>query len=110
MDTQRLKKVERLSLKLISDYFLEQIKDIEEDFGLINILGVRLSPDLSYLDIYVSSFKNWDILCKTLAKYAPELTWKLHRTLTLRKLPKLRFRYDSSWEKSQKILDTINSL
>lgn len=110
MNKDRLERLESISKQLIWEFLLEDIKEIEEDFQLINISWVKISSDISYLDVFVSSFKNSDKLTKTLAKYAPELTRKLHKKLTIRKLPKIRFRYDESWKISEGILNTINNL
>jgi ribosome-binding factor A len=102
--------LESIVKQLVSGFLLEEIREIEEDFWLINVSGVKISSDISYLDIYISSFKNSDTLAKTLAPYAPEITRKLHKSLPLRKLPKIRFRYDDSWEIGGKIIEKINSL
>lgn len=110
MNQERIKKLESVASNLISQFLIEDIKEIENDFGIISISKIRISSDVSYLDIYVSSFKNSEILTKTLAEYAPELTRKLHKQLTLRKLPRIRFRYDESWEISSSVMDTINNL
>lgn len=110
MNKDRLKKLESVALALVSEFLLEEIREIEEDFGLINVLWVKISSDISYLDIYISSFKQTELLTKTLAEYAPIITRKLHKKLTLRKLPKIRFRYDEGWEVSQWIIKAINNL
>jgi len=55
---------------------------------------VKVSSDISYLDIFVSSFKNGDILPKTLATHNREIQQKLNKSIPIRKLPRIRFRYD----------------
>jgi len=110
MNQEKLKKLESISGRIISEFFIEELREIEEDFWLINIAQVKISTDLSYLDVYVSSFNNPEILTKTLATYAPEMNRKLHKQLSIRKMPKIRFRYDESWEISQEVLNTINNL
>lgn len=107
---ERLKKLEWIILELISEFIFEHTRDIEWDFGIITVTWVKVSSDLSYLDVYVSSLKQEDILPKTLAKYWFALQRKLNKTLNIRKLPKIRFRYDSKWKTSSEIIDTINSL
>jgi len=110
MNKDRLEKLESVSKQLIWEFLLEDIKEIEDEFQLISIGWVKISSDISYLDVFVSSFKNSEKLTKTLAEYAPALTKKLHKNLSLRKLPKIRFRYDESWKISEWILNTINNL
>ena len=110
MNSDKLKKLESISQKIISEFFIEELRELDIDFWLINIAWVKISSDLSYLDISISSFKNQDILTKTIAKYAPEMNRKLHKKLSIRKMPKIRLKYDESWEISQDILKTINNL
>ena len=108
MNGEKLKKLESISQKIVSEFFIEELREL--DFWLISIAWVQISSDLSYLDIFVSSFNNKKTLTKTLAKYAPEMNRKLHKKLSIRKMPKIRFRYDESWEISSEILWTINNL
>ena len=110
MNEQRVKKLESLILEQASTILVEELKEIESDFWLINITWAKLSNDLSYLDIFVNSFKNKEILTKTIAPYAPNVQRKIYKKIAIRKLPKLRFRYDESWEISQDIIKTINNL
>ena len=110
MNQEKIKKLENISRWIIAEFFMEELREVEAEFSLINIAKVEISSDLSYLDIFVSSFKNQELLTKTLAKYAPEMNRKLHKKLSLRKMPKIRFRYDESWEISSEILWTINNL
>lgn len=110
MNNQKMKKLESILLSLISNFIIDELKDIESDFWLININWVKLSTDLSYLDVLVSSFKNTDILTKTLALYAKDIERKIYKKIEIRKLPKIRFRYDQSWEISQNIVNKINNL
>jgi len=110
MGIQRLKKIESVIIELVWITLTEQIKEIESDFGLINITWVKVSSDFSYLDIYVSSLKNTENLTKTLATFAPIIHRLLAQKLSLRKLPKARFRYDDAWKTAQDITLTINNL
>lgn len=110
MNSERIKKMESVVLEIIADNFLEQIKEIESDFGLINITKVKISPDLSYLDISVSSLTNKENLTKTLATHAHQLQRIINKKLSIRKLPRIRFRYDESWEITQNVTNTINNL
>ena len=51
--------------------------------------------------------KNQDKLTKALAQYARHIEGVLTQKLNIRKIPRIRFRYDSSGEDFQKIYDTI---
>jgi len=110
MKEDRIKKLESISIQIISSYFISELKELETEFWIININWIKISKDLSYMDIMVSSFKNEAILSKKLAKYAYILKKHLNENLILRKIPIIRFRYDKSWFKSQRINNTINNL
>lgn len=110
MNKDRLKKLEWVALELVSNFLFEHIQNIEQDFWLINITWIKISSDVSYLDVYVSSFKNSDILCKTLAEYAHDIQRKLNKSLSLRKNPRIRFRYDESWKIAWEVSETIKNL
>lgn len=110
MNQERIKKLERVSRELVTNYIFEELEDSEHTFGIITVTWVKISSDLSYLDIFVSSLKNGDILPKTLAKHNYEIQSRFNKALSIRKLPRIRFRYDSSGEAWQKICDTINQI
>jgi ribosome-binding factor A len=110
MNSERLKKLENVAQNLISSFILEEMQEEQSEFGLINVSGVKLSSDLSYLDVYVSAFKNQDHLTKALAKHNKDIQHRFHKAMVLRKIPRIRYRYDDSGELSQSINNTINSL
>ena len=108
MNSERIKKLEAVVHELVSNYIFESLEDSEQIFWIITVLWVKVSSDISYLDIYISSLKNWEILAKTLAKHNHEIQSRLNKKIPIRKLPKIRFRYDNSWEIWQQICNTIN--
>ncbi|PZM85781.1 hypothetical protein DLH72_01395 [Candidatus Gracilibacteria bacterium] len=110
MNKERLKKLEVTSHKVLSDIIFEETSEIGVDFGIITITNVEISPDLSYLDIWVSAFKNEDILAKTLAKKNYIIQGKYNRAINIRKLPKIRYRYDSKGKIGQEVCETINKV
>ncbi|MDR3150625.1 MAG: ribosome-binding factor A [Candidatus Peribacteria bacterium] len=60
---------------------------------------VVISSDLSYLDIWVSAFRNQEILAKTLAKHNHEIQNRYNKMMKIRKLPRIRYRYDDKGER-----------
>jgi len=110
MREERLKKLEWVIIEIIWNFFLEELREIESDFWIINISWVKISSDLSYLDIYVSSLKNKEMLTKTLAKHAYQIQKRLNNKISLRKLPRVRFRYDDIGEKSYNLNMKIKNL
>jgi len=110
MNQERIKKLESISRELVSHYILEELDDSELTFWIITVTWTKISPDLSYLDIFVSSLHNWEILAKTLAKHNREIQWRFNRAVNIRKLPKIRFRYDNKWAVWQEVCELINSI
>lgn len=110
MNLDKKKKLETTSRKLISNFVIERIEDNDRIFWLINVNWVEISSDLSYLDVFVSSFENTELLTKTLAKYARNMESIILKNLEMRKVPRIRFRYDEKWEIGQKVIAEINKL
>ncbi len=110
MKQERVKKAESISKKLISEYLIQELQELSHDFGIITVLSVKISQDLSYLDIYVSSLKNSETLTKTLAENAHHIQHMLGKKIDFIKVPKVRFRYDNSGKSSFNIYRTIQNL
>jgi ribosome-binding factor A len=114
MQQERVKKIEWVVSELVSRFIFEEIEGLDEEFWVITIITVKLASDLSYLDIFVSCFKNEELLPKALAKHAYTIQKKLNAHLPLRKTPRIRFRYDwgwaIAWELNSKIIDLTKNL
>lgn len=110
MKSDRLKKMNALLKEIVGNCVLEETLEIQNDFWLITINSVSLASDMSYLDVFVSSLKNGEILCKTLANYAQAIKEAVNKKITLRKTPIIRFRYNNEMEFSTNLINTINSL
>ncbi|NDK08708.1 30S ribosome-binding factor RbfA [Candidatus Gracilibacteria bacterium] len=98
MNQDRIKKMESKAQRLLSEIIFEEIEDSEKIFGIITITRVKISSDLSYLDVFLSSFKEKKILPKTLAKHGYDIQKRFNQKIDLIKIPKIRFRYDDSGE------------
>ena len=110
MNQEKIKKLESISQAIIAEAIIEAVDDIQTDFWLINITGVKISSDLSYIDIYVSSFKNENILTKTLAKHNNQIQRIYHKSIHIRKLPKIRYRYDDAGQTGHDVCNVITKL
>ena len=110
MNKDRLKKLEMTSHKILSDLIFEETSEIWVDFWIITITEVTISPDLSYLDVWVSALKNEEILAKTLAKKNYLIQWKYNKIINIRKLPKIRYRYDKKGKIWQEVWEIINKI
>ncbi len=91
---------------------------IQRDFplkehGMITLANVDLSPDLKNATVYITSFNNKDShekLVKEMNDQAGHFRHELSRMLTTRGVPTLRFKYDESIERAQRLTDIINSV
>ena len=110
MNKDRIAKLESVAKELVTKFIFEELEDSEKNFWLITITWTKISSDLSYLDIFVSSLVNMNILPKTLAKHNYKIQKKFNKSIKIRKLPRIRFRYDEKWKISGDVLQTINSL
>lgn len=110
MKKDRIQKAQSISKKILSEFIVFELQDLSIEHGLITITDVVISPDLSYLDAYVSGLKNEETLCKNLAEHAHILQRKLWKDIDFIKVPKIRFRYDSSWKTSSEIHQTLKQL
>lgn len=110
MNKDRQVKMEAKLKEIISTKLFSLTMEIQSEFGLITVNNLTLAPDMSYIDIFVSSLKSPETLCKTLAVYAQELKEEINKNITLRKTPIIRFRYDDSMEHATNIISQINAL
>ena len=110
MKHDRLKKYNSVLKEIVWNSILLHTRELQETFWLITVNDVELASDLSYLDIFVSSIKNKETLCKELAKYAQVIKDGIKKNISLRKLPIIRFRYTVEMEFASDLLSKINLL
>lgn len=110
MKLERRKKAQEIAKEIIGRYIVEELSEASETYGIITVTKVIISPELSYLDAYISSLKNENTLTKFLALHAKEIERILCKTLPLIKIPRVRFRYDSEWKDSFEIYQKIQQL
>lgn len=110
MNQDRLKKMNSLLWEIVSNSIYENTLEIQNNFWLITVNSVNLASDMWYLDVYVSSIKSWELLCKTLAKYAQKVKEDINSKIILRKTPIIRFRYNDEIEFSSDLISKIEAL
>jgi len=108
--TSNHSRLEKVAKKVLSEIIHNVMQEQESDFGLITVTDCRVSPDKSYLDVFVSSFKNNEILPKTLAKHGFDIQRQANRIIDVRRVPKIRFRYDESGQESSNLTSIINEV
>lgn len=110
MNKERIKKLESISKEIISNLILEELPDDENIFWIITVTKIVISSDLSYLDVWVSAIKNWELLTKTLAKYNSWVQSRYNKQIDIMKLPRIRYRYDNRGEIWQSVCEAINKI
>tara|TARA_S200000501_G_C20689818_1_gene684597 strand:- start:294 stop:629 length:336 start_codon:yes stop_codon:yes gene_type:complete len=102
----RLFKVQDLLHKEIAMLIHTSIQNPE--IKSVTISGVRVSKDLKYSEIYFTTLeKNHEKIESELNKASGFMRNQLSKKIHLKRLPVLRFTYDSTMENSQKIEDLI---
>lgn len=113
MSELRLKRVESLLRDLVSSLIIKgKVKDPRVN-SLIAITDVKVSADLSYAKLYISSFENENKMhtaVEALNHAAGFIQKNISRELTMRVTPKLRFYADDSIKRGFEINDKIDHL
>ena len=92
---------------------LRTVKDPRVSGGLLTIVRVEVTRDLSYATVYVSSMNGLDAAkeaVKGLKSAAGYMRRELGHALQLRHTPELRFQADDSIEYSANIAAAINRI
>ncbi len=111
MASRRQRKVAELLHEEISQ--LIQFQSQDPRLRLVTVTGVEVSPDLRYAQVYVTALgdetetKN---ALKGLKNAAGFFRFKLGQTLTLRYVPELTFKLDTSLEQGMLIENLLESI
>ncbi len=107
----RTEKVASLVKEVISEIFQHHFR--MEEFGLMTVTEVRMSPDLKIAKIYVSIFGDAERKKKTLALLQVEkrtLRSELGKNLRMKFTPNLMFFLDESLDYAMRIEDLLNKI
>lgn len=105
-----LNKFESLAKQVISKIIYNKTENLDNDFGLITVTKTKISKDLSYLDVYVSCFRNKELITKSLAKEGFFIQREANKAIKIRRVPKIRFKYDEEWEIQARVTTNMNKL
>ena len=78
--------------------------------GLTSIAEVRVSADLSYADIFVSSVDRTEAAVKFLAAQKGRMRRELALQLRVHRVPQLRFHVDAEGQRGERIDRILGSL
>jgi ribosome-binding factor A len=109
----RLERVGRLIQEKIGSFIVEgKIKDPRVD-AFLSVTRVDVSRDLSYADVYISSYKTEEGLKKGVAglqSAAAFIHSQLNAAMHMRKIPMLRFHEDTSLKTGFDMIKKIEEL
>lgn len=99
----RQRQVAQQIQKLLAQAISWELKDPE--LGMVTITSVEISPDLGYADIYfvVLEADQQQTSLQVLTKAASFLRKRLADQLTLRQVPRLRFKIDTSEAQARQV-------
>lgn len=103
-------RIEELVQREIATLIQQEIKDPR--IGMVTVSAVDMSPDLKHAKIYITLLgdeKEHDNSVKALNHAARFLRHELARRLYLKVLPDIRFVYDESIEKGERLAELIDS-
>ena len=110
--TQRQLKVGELIRHALAEIFTrgEIVDDVLSRYSL-TVPEVRMTPDLKLATVYVMPLggEGADDVVKHLAKHVRFLRGELAHRVSLRYMPELRFRVDTSFESSRRIDELLAS-
>ena len=110
--SQRQLKVGELLRHALAEIFTrgEIVDEVLSRYSL-TVSEVRMTPDLKLATVYVMPLggEGADDVVKHLAKHARYLRGELARRVSLRYMPELRFRVDTSFESSRRIDELLAS-
>lgn len=101
-----------LLLRTISALFLEAVRDNSSLAGL-SITRVELSPDKGSVHVYFYTDKGsaeFKKILQDLKLYKPSLRASLARSIAGRYTPEITFKFDETFEKTQRIEHLLDSI
>lgn len=106
----RMQRISDLIRTALSEILLQDAED--KRFQEVTITRLTVSRDLGHATVYVSFINDDNLKEKTQAlnNASKYLRFKLAKEIKLRVTPQLRFYYDDSTVKGQRIMDLLNKV
>ena len=107
----RVRRVSELVRRQGSQFILRELAD--EGLGILSVTAVDMSRDLQQATVFVSPLARGpdiDSILIVLEENAPAVRRDLARSLHLRRVPHLTFRYDESVERGRRLTKMIDEL
>lgn len=109
--SERIKKINSLSRRIISDIFEKDLNLLFSRDILISITGVKIAEDLHNGEVFISILGNdTDIIFKRLCGYLPRIQKIYAGKIRLKFTPKLRLTIDKTFQQAAKIDEIIRNI
>ena len=110
MNQIKLKRLESLSLRELSLWFLNKSKD--DDLKEVSVTAIKITNDLSYMTIYYTCYnkEKQSHYAEALEGYKAQIRSYLASKIGARKMPELNFKYDESLDYGNHIDDLIKKI
>ena len=108
--TDRTKRISSAIYTIAAPIILEFVRTKREDLGMVTITSIRVTKDLSYADISVTSSEPIKNLPKELAETGPMIRKSIADTLSIYKTPIVRFKKWDREVKTDTLMHLIDSL
>jgi len=108
MNQIKIKRIESLILREVSDIIMNEARD--NAIKDITITACNVTNDLSFAKIYFTTQSDKQLVLKDLTEAAGYIRGELAERIDIRHTPKLKFVYDESIEYGQKIESIISEI
>tara|TARA_B100000029_G_C16993170_1_gene748269 strand:- start:120 stop:461 length:342 start_codon:yes stop_codon:yes gene_type:complete len=107
----RVRRVSELVRRRVSQFILREL--VDESLGIVSVTALDMSRDLQQATVYISTLaRGSDIenILAVLEDNVPAIRRDLAKSLSLRRVPNLTFRYDESVERGRRLTKIIDEL
>lgn len=108
MNQIKLKRIESLILREVSDIIMNDARD--NQIKNITITGCNVTNDLSFAKIYFTTTADRKVMQKDLDEASGYIRGILSERIEIRHTPKIKFVYDGSIEYGNRIESIINEI
>ena len=111
--SRRVERVASLIRRELSELFINGLRDVRVQHGMITITEIDLSGDLQHCKIFVSiygSIEDQEDVITGLQSATSFLKGELARRLQMRRAPELVFQLDRGLEKGANVLNLLGQL
>lgn len=97
--------------KLVAELLMDGVKDPR--IGFVSVMGVKMSPDLAYADVFVSLFGSEQEKKSSLAGLRRSAGWvrrEIGKQLRMRVTPEIRFSEDTTLDNAYRLEERFKEI